>query len=100
MSEEIASARADLALVTRLHADNAELRRALEVAMQENDNWRAVAEQLNQRNHEAWMLVGQCDYFLQTMDSQPATARRQMAKKLRGRIKDATKAPIEKVSNQ
>lgn len=101
MSEEVALAIGDLAELSRQIGEQnttigyqdamlAELRRALDVAMVENDGWHTAAQQLNARNHEAWTLVGQCDYFLQTMDAQPAAARRQMAAKLRKRIKEAT----------
>ena len=80
MSEEIAAADSLLSI-------NAELRRALDVAMAETDGWRAAAEQLHQRCHEAFTLLGQMDYFLQTYSSQPDRIQRQQAAKLRAELK-------------
>ena len=80
MSEEIMAADA-------LVAENAELRRALDVAMAETDGWRAAAEQLHQRCHEAFTLLGQMDYFLETHRAQSDRIQRQQAAKLRAKLK-------------
>lgn len=80
MSEEIASADSLLRI-------NAELRRALDVAMAESDGWRAATEQLHQRCHEAFTLLGQMDYFLETHRAQPDRIQRQQAAKLRAELK-------------
>lgn len=44
----------------------------------------------HRRSHEAWVLVGMCDYFLETFRSQPVAAQRRQAERLRGEIKKAT----------
>ena len=80
MSEEIMATDSLLTI-------NAELRRALDVAMAESDSWRALAEQLNQRSSEAFALLGQMDYFLQTYSSQPDRIQRQQAAKLHAELK-------------
>ena len=84
MSEEVAAAAADLETVVQL-------RRQLEIAMRENEQHILLERVLTQSHHDAWVLIGRLDYFLEMMESQPATARRQLARKLRGEIKDARK---------
>ncbi len=82
-SEEIAATDATL-------RDNAELRAALDVALAENEQWRAQAARLQLMHHDAWKLIGRCDFFLETYAAQPAGAARKLAAQLRGEIKKAS----------
>lgn len=75
-SHEIAAADATL-------RDNAELRRALDVALAESAATR-------QALHCAWKLIGRCDFFLESYAAQPAGAARKLAAQLRAEIKKAS----------
>lgn len=83
----------DIALTDATLRDNAELRRALDAAMQELDAHREEAARLMDHVtalHDAWKLIGRCDYFLETYAAQPERVQRQMAAKLRAEIKKAS----------
>lgn len=83
MSKEIASADA-------LLTANAELRAALDVALQENDGWHAAAAQLTQAHHDAWVLIGRIDMALELLPKRPSLRTIQrLVKQLRGEIKKA-----------
>lgn len=66
---------------------------ALTVAMHENDDWRALAGTLQQRNHETWVLIGRIDMALELLPKQPSLRAIQLlVKQLRNEIKARTKA--------
>lgn len=85
MSEEVASA-------DSLLRENAQLRRALEVAIEENEQRLLVERMLQQSHHDAWVLIGRIDMALELLPKRPSLRAIQiLVTKLRREIKDATK---------
>ena len=50
----------------------------------------ATLQDYHRRTCDVFVLLGQCDYFLQTFSSQPVKAQRRQAERLRAEIKKAS----------